>query len=75
MYVYNFSNLRCDVPEIEWQPPEVLAQELSDDGWDVRLIKTDDGCFEAYAIDDQGRRVEAHFDPKTFDVVELKVED
>jgi hypothetical protein len=59
----------------EWQPPEALQQKLSEDGWDVKRIKTEDGCYEAYAIDEQGRQVEAYFDPKTFDVVELKIED
>jgi len=65
----------CDAPMSEWQPPEALQQKLSEDGWDVKRIKTEDGCYEAYAIDEQGRQVEAYFDPKTFDVVELKIED
>lgn len=66
---------RCEAPMAEWQSPEALQQKLSEDGWDVKRIKTEDGCYEAYAIDEQGRQVEAYFDPKTFEVVELKIED
>jgi hypothetical protein len=69
------SSERCETPMSEWQSPEALQQKLSEDGWDVKRIKTEDGCYEAYAIDEQGRRVEAYFDPKTFEVVELKIED
>ena len=66
---------RCDVPESEWQSSEALEQKLSDDGWEVKRIKTENGCYEAYAIDDQGRQVEAYFNPKTFEVVNLSIED
>ena len=39
------------------------------EGWDVRSIKTEDGCYEAYAIDAKGKRVEAYFNPQTFERV------
>ena len=66
---------RCNAPMAEWQPVAVLQQKLEADGWQVRRIKTDDGCYEADAIDDKGRRVEAYFDPKTFDMVKMEIED
>jgi len=66
---------RCNVPISEWQPREALQQKLQAQGWKVNRIKTDDGCYEAYAIDDKGRRVEAHFDPKTLEIATVKVED
>ncbi len=65
----------CNVPMADWQPREALQQKLEADGWQVNRIKTDDGCYEAYAIDDAGRRVEAYFNPQTFEVVQLEVED
>ena len=57
---------KCDVPVAEWQPREALQSKLEADGWQVRTIKTEDGCYEAYAIDSKGNKVEAYFDPKTF---------
>lgn len=66
---------RCNVPMAEWQPVEALQQKLEADGWKVRRIKTDDGCYEAYAVDDKGRRVEAYFNPKSFDLVKMELED
>jgi hypothetical protein len=48
-----------------WQPKEKLAATLKDKGWEVRNIKVDGGCYEVYALDDKGERVEAYFHPVT----------
>ncbi|MBO6826535.1 MAG: PepSY domain-containing protein [Sneathiella sp.] len=65
----------CKVPTDEWQPKEALQEKLEGQGWKVSRIKVDDGCFEAYAKDAGGRRVEAYFNPKTLEVVKQKFED
>ena len=70
-----FASDRCTVPMAEWQPREALQQKLQAAGWKLNRLKTEDGCYEAYAIDDKGRRVEAYFDPKTLETVKVKVED
>jgi hypothetical protein len=62
-----FAAQHCDVPKADWQPRDALQAKLTADGWDVRTIKTENGCYEAYAIDAEGKRVEAYFDPKTLD--------
>ena len=62
----------CDVPMAEWQPREALQQKLQGEGWTVTRIKTDDGCYEVDAVDNKGQRVEAKYDPKTFELVEFK---
>jgi hypothetical protein len=59
----------CNVPVADWQPREALQKKLEGDGWKVRRIKSDDGCYEVYAIDDQGRRIEAAYNPKTFEMM------
>jgi len=59
----------CDVPAAEWQPVEALQQKLETEGWQVKGIKSEDGCYEVYAIDADGKRVEVLFDPETFDLV------
>lgn len=64
-----FAGEKCNVPVAEWQPREALQAKLVADGWQIRSIKTEDGCYEAYAIDAKGKKVEAYFDPKTLEPV------
>lgn len=65
----------CNVPMAQWQPREALQSMLEGKGWKVRRIKTEDGCYEAYAINNNGERVQAVFDPKTFEMVEREGEE
>nr|CAD6606598.1 PepSY domain-containing protein [Rhizobium sp. TCK] len=65
---------KCNVPAAEWQPREALQAKLEKEGWKVRSIKTEDGCYEAYAINVKGQKVEAYFDPKSFAAVDVKIE-
>lgn len=60
---------KCNVPTGQWQPREALAGKLKAMGWDVRSIKTEDGCYEAYAVDAKGKKIEAYFNPKTLERV------
>ena len=48
-----------------WQPPEKLEKILVEKGWKVRRIKEDGGCYEVYALNEKGERVEAYFHPQT----------
>ncbi|MCJ7421613.1 PepSY domain-containing protein [Sphingomicrobium astaxanthinifaciens] len=59
--------MRCDVAEADRQPLEKLTAKLAAEGWQVRKGKVDGGCYEVYATDPEGRRVEAYFDPQTFE--------
>ena len=60
----------CDsgAPE-SWQPQEKLAASLKEKGWQVRRIKVDGGCYEVYALNEKGERVEAYFHPRTLSPV------
>ena len=56
----------CDSgPKSGWQPTEKLEKQLTERGWTVRRVKEDGGCYEVYAIDGKGQRVEAYFHPVT----------
>ena len=56
----------CDSGSREsWQPQEKLTAMLKDKGWQVRRIKEDGGCYEVYALNEKGDRVEAYFHPRT----------
>ena len=60
----------CDSGAPEgWQPQEKLAASLKDKGWQVRRIKIDGGCYEVYALNEKGERVEAYFHPRTLSPV------
>ena len=49
----------CNVPKSEWQSMDALKEKLRAEGWDVRKIKEDDGCYEVYAIKADGKKIEA----------------
>jgi len=56
----------CDSgPRDGWKTQEQLKKTLTDQGWKVRRIKEDRGCWEVYAINPSGKRVEAYFHPVT----------
>lgn len=65
----------CNVPQSEWQPEQALKSELQAQGWKVRQVKVENGCYEAYAINDNGKRMEALFNPKTLKMVSGEDED
>ena len=52
-----------------WKSSETLEKLLTERGWKVRRIKEDGGCWEVYALDDKGQRVEAYFHPVTLEPV------
>ena len=56
-------------PQAGWQPEDALKQKLVAQGWSIRRIKVDGGCYEVYAIDQNGKRIEAYFHPLTLNVV------
>ena len=60
---------RCLAPMAEWKPREALVEKLCSEGWTIRRIKTDDGCYKVRATDAEGRRVKAKFDPATLERV------
>lgn len=65
----------CDSgPEENWKPSTELQQMLEEKGWTVRRIKVDGGCYEVYALDEKGNKVEAYFHPLTLEPVPLDSE-
>jgi hypothetical protein len=56
----------CDSGSREsWQPEDKLVAMLKEKGWQVRRVKEDGGCYEVYALDEKGQRMEAYFHPRT----------
>ena len=57
-------------PKAEWKPQMELQKKLTDSGWKVRQVKTENNCYEVYGFDEKGARAEAFFDPRTFERVD-----
>jgi hypothetical protein len=57
-----------------WQSQDKLTAMLKEKKWDVRNVKVDAGCYEVYAIDDKGERLEAYFHPVTLEPVKTASE-
>lgn len=56
----------CDSGDpAKWQSQETLSKQLVERGWQIRRIKIDGGCYEVYALNEKGERVEAYFHPVT----------
>lgn len=63
----------CDSgPQSGWQPQATLEKKLIEQNWQVRRIKVDGGCYEVYAMNEKGERVEAYFHPVTLAPVPTK---
>ena len=65
----------CFVPMAEWQPREAVSRMAQDQGWTVRRVKIDDGCYEIDARDRHGRKIEVTVHPKTLAVIEFEYDD
>ena len=48
----------CAVPMTDWQPREAVVKLAAEQGWDLRRIRIDDGCYEVIGLDAEGRAIE-----------------
>ena len=65
----------CEVPMAQWQPRAAVVRLAAEQGWELRRIKIDDGCYEVIGRDADGRAIEVKLDPATLAVVEMEFED
>lgn len=57
---------QCEpVAESEWLSEAELTDKLVSEGWSVRRMKVDGGCWEVYGTTPEGQRVEGYFHPAT----------
>jgi hypothetical protein len=57
-------------PKSGWQPMEKLEKQLVDqNGWKMRCVKEDGGCYEVYAFDKNSDRVNAYYHLVTFALI------
>lgn len=64
----------CNVPADKAQPMDTLKAQLEAQGWTVRQIKQDRGCYEVYAVKADGTRMENLFDPATLEMLDVEAD-
>lgn len=64
----------CVAPTADWQPREVLRQQLEQRGWTVQRIKVDDGCYEVRGTDRLGNKFKAEYAPDSLRIRKLEIE-
>jgi hypothetical protein len=52
-----------------WKSQQELTRKITAEGWKVRRIKVDGGCYEVYGTSPKGQRVEAYFHPVTLELL------
>jgi hypothetical protein len=61
--------------QASWMSLADVEAKATSMGYKVRKIDIEDGCYEIYAIDKNGNRVEAYLNPVTAEVVKSKIDD
>ncbi len=72
---FKYDDDNCRVPMADWQPRDAVQKAAEAQGWIVRRIKTDDGCYEVKGTDAEGHEIEVKFDPATLQLVEFEYGD
>jgi hypothetical protein len=54
-------------PQASWQPQSNLEAQLKSEGLTVRQIKVENGCFEVYATDSAGKRINLAYNAETLE--------
>lgn len=70
-----FADDDCFVPMADWQPRDAVQALADQNGWKVRRIKIDDGCYEVDGRDAKGRKIEVTIHPATLQIIDLEYED
>jgi len=55
-----------------WMSKDAVKTKVAAQGYDVRRIKRENGCYEAYAISSKGNRLEIYINPVTGNIVKTK---
>jgi len=66
---------RIDAPRDQWMSVDQITQKLTAEGYKVRRVKEEDGAYEVYALDANGKRIEAVVHPVTGQVLGSEQDD
>lgn len=63
-------NRSCtDAAKDKWMTQDAVKAKAKSMGMDIRRIKLEGSCFEVYAIDSKGAKIEGLFNPATGEMV------
>jgi hypothetical protein len=54
-------------PKSAWQPQSKLETQLASKGFKVRQVKVENGCYEVYATNKDGKRENIAFNAETLE--------
>jgi hypothetical protein len=54
-------------PAAKFKPKTTLEEQLKSEGLTVRQIKVEGGCYEVYAVDKAGKKVNAAYNAETLE--------
>lgn len=63
------ADARCKEAMADWQPRDAVIAMAAEQGWTLRRIKIDDGCYELYARDASGVEFEVSVNPATLAIL------
>lgn len=59
-----FATGRCTKePKTKWMKPQDMQTRLEQQGYQVKRVKTEGSCYEAYAVDKAGKKAELVLNP------------
>ena len=64
----------CYEPMSNWQPREAVTKLAEDNGWTLRRVRIDDGCYKIYGQDAEGRAIEVTINPATLEQIDFEFE-
>ena len=66
------SSYECNSgPESEWKTKNEAKAVLIAEGYEVRKVKVEDGCYELYTKKD-GKKFEVFINPSTLEITKIK---
>jgi hypothetical protein len=68
-------DLKIDVPGDQWLTIAQITEKFTSQGYHVREVKVEDGGYEIYAIDKDGKRLEAYVNPVTGEMLKSEMDD
>ncbi|MGV8950305.1 MAG: PepSY domain-containing protein [Cypionkella sp.] len=66
------ADARCKEAMADWQPRDAVIAMAAEQGWTLRRIKIDDGCYELYARDADGVEFEVSVNPATLAILKKR---
>lgn len=65
----------CWAPMSDWQPRRAVETMAAQQGWTVRRIMIDDGCYKVFGRDSAGKDIRLTVNPVTLEILKTRDRD